>query len=140
MTAREILIKARQAKTELEGLQLQLDQLKALAGPAVAAYGSERVTGSGLPHSKVEAYTERLEALETMYGDRVGEWLDYQQQAQRIIDRLKKPRHQEVLRLRYQCGMGWEQVREMMGYVELRSVYRIHGWALAEAEKVLSAI
>ena len=57
--------------------------------------------------------------------------------AETLISSLERPKYREVLTLRYIEGYQWRKICEIMGYRDEKSAYRLHGWALAEAETKL---
>ena len=52
-----------------------------------------------------------------------------------ILDEIRKldnPKHVLILQERYVHGHSWDEIREHLGYKDLRWVYRLHGSALVE--------
>lgn len=138
MTAKELFSSALVAQRELERLKLQREKLLVLAGPATAQI-KETVSHGNLPSSRVEICVESLDELDHLYIERTTSWMDLIREADRIIMQIKKPRQREVLQLRYMCGLKWEEIREKMEYSDVRSVHKMHGWALAEADRVIES-
>ena len=136
MTAKELFSSALVAQRELERLKLQREKLLVLAGPATAQI-KDVVSHGNLPSSRVEICVESLDELDQLYIERSTALMNLLREADRVIMQIKKPRHREVLQLRYMCGLKWEEIREKMEYSDVRSVHKMHGWALAEADKVI---
>lgn len=60
--------------------------------------------------------------------------------AEALIVKIEKPRYREVLQLRYLCGLSWRSISDELRYDDPKSVFRVHGWALAAAQKLLDAM
>ena len=65
------------------------------------------------------------------------EYLRVDREARELIAKIPQPRFREVLTLRYICGHSWKTVRDEMDYEGEKSVFKVHGWALLAAEKIL---
>jgi hypothetical protein len=61
-------------------------------------------------------------------------------EAKWVIEQIHQERFREVLTLRYICGHSWKTIRDEMDYAGEKSVYKVHGWALLEAGKILLAM
>ncbi|RLK63168.1 DUF1492 domain-containing protein [Atopobacter sp. AH10] len=61
--------------------------------------------------------------------------VDMKVKVTRLIDQLEDRRNRAVLSYRYVAGKRWEEIAEIMGY-EVRWVYRLHGQALKEFDKI----
>lgn len=53
-----------------------------------------------------------------------------------LIGRIPNPEYQTVLISRYFKNESWESIAEAMFYTE-RWIYKLHGWALQELDKIL---
>jgi len=62
------------------------------------------------------------------------------QEAKRVIEQIPQERFREVLTLRYLCGHSWKTIWDEMDYAGQKSVFRVHGWALQAAQKILDRI
>lgn len=60
-------------------------------------------------------------------------------EAEEIIDQISAERYRQILSLHYLCGMSLRSVSDELGYKDENSIYRAHGWALAEAQKIMNA-
>lgn len=72
--------------------------------------------------------TRDLEAEEARYTALVRE-------AKEVIDKIPQERFRTVLTLRYICGHSWRTIWDEMDYTGSKSVYKVHGYALREAQK-----
>lgn len=57
--------------------------------------------------------------------------------ARQLISQVPMYRHRQVLTLRYLCMMDWTDIQTEMKYSGEKSVFKIHGWALQAAQRVL---
>ena len=135
MTAKELLKAALAAQSEIETLKMERERLLALAGPATAKY-SDMPGGGPNDLSGVERCVDGLMELDAKLTDQTRAMLELMRDADLLIRQVKKPRHREVLRLRYLCGLSWPQVRDKMVYTDVNSAHKIHGWALIDAERI----
>lgn len=138
MTAREILKAAYEADKAISDLKTQRAHYMDLATGTTAAMDRVGGFGQSSGSSKIESCGVARADIAAKLEARIAEYNDLIRDAILIIDRLPKARHQRVLRLRYLCGMSWPEITDEMGYTDEKSAYRIHGWALKEAEKVWS--
>lgn len=59
-------------------------------------------------------------------------------QAERVIDRIPQEKYRQLLTYRYLCGWSFKSISDELDYKDPNSVYRAHGWALAEAQRILN--
>lgn len=84
--------------------------------------------------SKVESVGLKLVELEKQRQRYEHQYVRLTHAAEALISRIEKPKHRQVLELRYLCGMPWAKVTEAMNYTEPKTAYRVHGLALHEIE------
>lgn len=89
--------------------------------------GSSRVETAAMG---IYAATEALEA-------QVKEYLSIIREAEGIVSQVPQTRYQEILTLRYLAGWSFRSISDELGYRDPKSVYKAHGFALMEAQKVL---
>lgn len=58
--------------------------------------------------------------------------------AEEVIASLQSETFQKILTLHYLCDMSLRSISDELKYKDPNSVYRAHGWALAEAQKVIN--
>ena len=81
--------------------------------------------------SRVETAALELVDLAAELGEEATALVQALREAEKLIGRLTDSRHRLVLSLRYLEGRGWADVARVMGYADVESAYRAHGWALA---------
>lgn len=57
--------------------------------------------------------------------------------AEKIISRMPHEKYRQILTYRYLCGWSFRSISDELGYSDPNSVYRSHGWALVEAQKIM---
>ena len=58
--------------------------------------------------------------------------------AEQVIRDIPQERYQQILNYRYLCGWSLRSISDELGYNDPNSIYRAHGWALTEAQKILN--
>lgn len=96
--------------------------------PSGGTTGSKVERGAILMQSVLEELSGEITALR-----------EYRRLARRVIDQTGDQRYIDVLTFRYFNGYSWEQIREVMNY-ERTQVWRIHGYALAAADRAMQNI
>ena len=85
------------------------------------------------PTSKVETAAIELADLWEELGNRLLQYEALIKEAQRVIDRMHTQRYKTLLTERYINLRSWPDVTRILGYRDEKSVFRAHGFALAEA-------
>lgn len=136
MTAKEIFQSAYKAQRELRILQRRREHYLEMA-TSLAGMSETHIRTTEIRSRTESAAIGLVEVAEKMEQP-AEEYLQAVRKAEELISRLDKPRHREVLSLHYLQGLPWARVSDMMGYQDPKSVFRVHGWALLSAEKILS--
>ena len=134
MTAKEILQEAYDAGIEIDTLMRRRNQYMAIATGTAGM--SETAIRSTEVKSKVEASAIKLVEICDKLDKKVAEYTQIISNAEQLISRLERRRYRQVLSLRYIERKSWRQICEIMGYSDIKSAYRVHGWALEAAEKI----
>lgn len=69
--------------------------------------------------------------------DTAERYADLSEKAERVIREIKTQRYREVLNCRYILDLSWRSTADEMDYSNVQSAYRVHGWALAAAQRVM---
>ena len=59
-------------------------------------------------------------------------------QAKNLIEHIAQEKYRQILTYRYLCGWSFRSISDELGYHDPNSIYRAHGWALTEAQKILN--
>lgn len=90
--------------------------------------------------SRVEYAALELARLSDDLGAEAEQYVRLTKEADAILAKMDNARYRRVLTLRYLCDMSWRSVADEMGYTEVHSVLRLHGWALKAAGKIFERI
>ena len=130
MTAKEYLNRAKHIDDLINYRLRELDYWRDMQG---------RVSGSNFephynPNKQTEApfvrVIEKIDELEREIEEKIRRLMELKEEISNAIDMLESHDEQMVLRYRYLDRLSWEEISHMM-YVSERTVYRIHGEALA---------
>ena len=58
--------------------------------------------------------------------------------ARQVIKQVPQDKYRQILTLRYLAGWSFRSISDELKYNDPKSVYKAHGWALTEAQKVLN--
>lgn len=70
--------------------------------------------------------------------DKISVYLGQIKEAESIIDEIPQEKYRTILTLRYLCDWSLKSISDELRYQDPNSIYRAHGWALAEAQKILN--
>ena len=93
--------------------------------------------GNKAPSSRVETGAVGLVDLIVDLTDKEREYTQLVVKAKELISKVPQEKFQEILTLKYLCHWSWKSIRDEMGYKDEKSVYRCHGYALRELQKVM---
>lgn len=135
MTAKEYMARVRKAEVELNLISEKKRHYQELAT-------SIGVKLTGMPHggdnsSKVETAAIGIADLMRELVKKEREYAEIVRNAEKLIERLPQEKFRMVLTLKYICGHSWKLVRDEMDYADEKSVFRCHGYALKELQKLM---
>jgi len=87
--------------------------------------------------SRIEDCLVKIEAIELSIKNDLDNLVQLQVLLSDIIGKISDSTCQTLLRLRYLCGMGWDEVAEVMDYSYLHVVHRLHPKALEKFNGVI---
>lgn len=137
MTAKEFFRGIREDQRVIRAIQRRRERYLEMA-TYVGGLGDVAVHG-GERKSRVEEAAISLADLAEELGDAARAYVDRARMAERILQEMT-PRYQEILTRRYILCEPWEAIGAAMQYQGGKSVYRAHGWALQEAQKIMDRI
>lgn len=131
--AKTFLRKVRDLDRAVEVAMRQIDSCEASA-TRITPYYSHTASGpSG--NSNENKILNLIEAREKS-NQAIDSFADYRDECIRLINLIPSAIHRQVLTLRYINYFKWEKIEKEMQYSEAQ-VFRLHGQALTEFEKVL---
>lgn len=137
MNAKEYLNRVRFADISINTENDELYHLKLKSLQVSPQSQGERVqsSGSGGDFTKI---IDKIVLLQDKINEEIDRLVELKEQARTLIHMLTDERYKTVLTEYYLNHKTWEQVADCMNY-DLRWVYRIHGRALKEFNKVLDS-
>ena len=126
MTAKEYMEQARYLDMQINSKIEQIRNLNELATKATTVY-------SDMPHSP-NRNTSRME--ETVV--KIDALVNLKREIMRVVNRIEPVEYRTILEMRYLQFKKWEQIALLMS-TDLRWVYRMHGRALNEVQKIINS-
>jgi len=133
MTAKEYLNQTFRLDQRINSKLERVEVLRALAQKVTASYENEPVSHSRCVTS-LENTIHRLMEAE----DELSQAIDMLLEMGTIIQKVQNLEYQLLLELRYLCFKSWSEIAVRMN-LEERYVYKVHGRALQEVEKILAS-
>lgn len=131
--AKAFLRKVRDLDRAVEVAMRQIDSCEASATRITPCYSHTASRPSG--NSNENKILNLIEAREKS-NRAIDSFVDYRDECIRLINLIPSAIYRQVLTLRYINYFKWEKIEKEMKYSEAQ-VFRIHGQALAEFERVL---
>lgn len=133
MTAKEYLMQYRIAFNKVKRKQEQIEKLRADLLPSGISY--DVVPGSGGNRTAADIFV-RIEELERELYSEIEVALDKAYMVKETIYAVEDERYQNVLYDRYIMNLKWKEIAKELKHEE-RYIYKLHGRALEEVEKLL---
>ena len=136
MSPKEYLQRVAHAEREIQSIKARIEHYQALTLGSGMSMDNTPVT-----HSKGYSRTETIavgiiDALASLNAN-LGAYTASVSDAEKLIAQMPQERYRRILTYRYLCGWKLQKIGERMGYEDRNSIYRAHGWALAEFGKVM---
>lgn len=137
MRAKELFRMVRTAESELKILNAKIQHYEEL-GMSMSMGSNSGMPGSGnRGTSRVEiAACGAVDATMDLERQK-REYLAIIRRAEHVIKMLPQERYRQILTYRYICGKSLRWISDELEYTDQNSIYRAHGWALKEAQKIL---
>ncbi len=135
MNAKEYLSQAVWLDRMIDSKLEQLEMLKSLAMKVTSSFTKEKISGGNIEKSKMESTMVKVIDLEHEINADIDRLVNLKKDIQDTINKMDDINQQLLLELRYLSGKGWDEIAASMGY-DPRTVYRIHGKALKEFERM----
>jgi len=135
MNAKEYLSQAVWLDRMIDSKLEQLEMLKSLAMKVTSSFTKEKISGGNIEKSKMESTMVKVIDLEHEINADIDRLVNLKKDIQDTINKIDDINQQLLLELRYLSGKGWDEIAASMGY-DPRTVYRIHGKALKEFERM----
>lgn len=136
MKAKEYFQQVAAAERKLRILQAKLRHYEDLGLTITSHAGAVGGHQAGL--SRVELAAIGMVDSERYLTDQISGYLKQIKEAEAIIDRIPQEKYRQILTYRYLCGWSLSSISDELRYQDPNSIYRAHGWALAEAQRILN--
>lgn len=137
MRAKEYLLQYRRALERVRQLDQRIEALYLQAEIQATAPKEVSVRGSGLKRDRVAELATKIADGTTRLNDQRLEALRLCDEVSGVIDAVTDPTYSRILFDRYVGGLGWDQIADDIGYDPSHTRGRLHGSALAEAQKII---
>ena len=136
MKAKEFFRQVQRAESELKILNEKLRHYEDLGFSMGGASGM--IGNKNRGSSRVElAACGAVDALQDVR-TKQRELMAIVKRAERIIKQIPQEKYRQLLEYKYICGKSFRWISDELEYNDPNSVYRAHGWALKEAQKILN--
>ena len=137
MTAKEFFRKAAAAQKDLKRLRAVRTHFEEL-GVSISPRIGGIVNGGSHGSSRVETAVVGMVDTEAGIEEKIAECQRLVNQAENVIGRIPGERFRQILTLYYLAGWSLPSVADELRYKDRNSIYRAHGFALKEAQKILN--
>ena len=135
MKAKEYMQHVAKAERELKLITAKRRHFQDLAESMGGGMGTTAAKPSGA--SRVECAAVALADLTTELDVKAAEYTAMIRKAEGLINKLPQEKFRQVLTYKYLVGMSWKSISDEMKYQDEKSVFRTHGYALRELQKLL---
>ena len=130
--SKEYLNQIRYTNQEIQARVEERNELRQAVMIKTSSFQTDKVQESGTSNFD-DKYMKFIEVSEDI-NEQVDKIFDLRLRVSNEIDRLEKPEHRIILRMRYINLKTFEEIAVKMNY-DIRQVTRLHGNALQEFEK-----
>lgn len=135
MRAKDFFLAVRDAEHKLKILRAKKRKYQEMA-TSLTGMSETNIRSTG-NRSRTESAALRLIEVEDQMGDEGEQYAALIARAEKVLKQITVQRYADVLTYRYILGLSWRSVADEMRYNDAKSVYRVHGWALAAAQRIL---
>lgn len=137
MTAKEYLSQAKYLDVRINAKINQLSSLNDLATKATSTI-SDMPKSMNSATSSLENTVVKIITLQTEINKDIDSLVDLKREIAAVINKVEDVRLRLILEKRYLSYEKWEMIAVDM-QTEIRTIYREHGYALEEVEKILNS-
>ena len=136
ISAKQFFQQVRRAESELKVLNAKLRHYEdigfSMGGNSGVIGNKQRGT------SRVELAAIGAVDVFRQLHDQQKEYMAIIARAEQVIRAIRQEKYRQILNYRYLCGWSFKSISDELAYNDPNSVYRAHGWALHEAQIILS--
>lgn len=136
MQAKEFMLSVQKAETELKIISAKKRHYADLA-MSIGAKIRVVVIAKTDNGSKTETAAIGLYEMQELLDQKEKEYTALVRKAEGLIAKIPQEKFRLLLTYKYLCNWSWRSIRDELGYKDEKSVYRCHGYALRELQKVM---
>lgn len=137
MKAKEYLSQARVLDQRITISLERVDRLRSMTQKITATMNSEPVSHTRNVSSMEDMIIRLMEEKDAL-SVAISQLLDLKHEITAVLDQIQDPDRHLILEMRYLCYNTWEQIAEVMN-MHVRTVFRLHGRALQDVDRILSS-
>lgn len=137
MTAKEFLSQAHRLDQRINSKLEQVASLRDMTTKITSIMSDDPVSHTRNVHSMQDIIAKIVDTQDEINKD-IDALVDLKRDIMHCIKRINNPEYQTLLELRYLSFKSWSEIALLMDF-EDRYVYKVHGCALKEVEKILSS-
>ncbi len=134
MTIKEYLNRSRYLDREIDAKIDHLERIDSMVNRVTPVLSDMPADPSRDNHKREKLLVKMID-LKWEINEQIDELVDTKREINKLIEKIPTKEHKLLLELRYVNLFSWEKISEQMD-ISLRHVYRLHGAALLEADKV----
>ncbi len=137
MRAKEYLS---QAKTLDQRINTKLDRvarLRSMTQKITVSMNAEQVSHTRNVSSMEDMIIRLLEEEEALNAS-IAELVVLKREISDVLEQIHDPDRHLILEMRYLCYHSWEEIADTMN-IHIRTVFRIHGHALQDVDRILAS-
>ena len=137
MKAKQYFLQVLAAEKELKLIRAKIRHYEDIGLSITGGSMDSPVVSHSRGSSRVEAAAMGIFDATRALEARAEEYVILIRRAEQMVAKIAQERYREILTFRYLCGWSWRSISDELGYKDQKSVFRAHGYALAEAQKIL---
>jgi len=138
MRAKEFFRQVAHAERELMLIRAQIAHFSDLGTSISGGSMDSPVVTHSRTGSRVESAAMGIYDATKELEEKAKEYLTTVQKARTVIAAIQQEKYRQILTLRYLAGWSYKSISDELRYKDDKSVYRAHGWALVEAQRILN--
>ena len=138
MRAKDYFRRVMAAETELKLIRAKIRHYEDIGFSITSGSMDSPVVSHSRGSSRVEAAAMGIFDATRALQEQEKEYVYIIQQAESIVAQIEQEKYRQILTLRYLAGWTWRSISDELRYEDSKSVYKAHGYALAEAQKILN--
>ena len=137
MKAKDYFRRVLSAENELKLIRAKIRHYQEIGFSITGGILDSPVVSHSLGSSRVETAALGLYGAEKALLEQERYYVSLITQAENLVASVAKERYRQILTLRYLAGWSWRSISDELHYEDPKSVFKAHGYALREAQKVL---